>query len=264
MKTSFRSLVPIVAALASAASAHDTWVQTNTPIVRPGDAIYISLLLGNHGNDHRDFKIAGKPSLGGSTVEVIGPDGAAIDIKPSLVDRGYTPKDGFWTARFEPVKPGLYLVDQASSEVVHYAPERVVRCAKTFFMVSASLDRVPPDAPGYDRVLGRPLELVPLANPVAPMGPGIPIRVRLLFEGRPLAHEKVSFIPMGETLTPGFDPRYERWTDSAGTAAFEPKEADYYLIVSHHLVPASGNPKVRTINYTATLTVIVPAIGPAP
>lgn len=262
MKPSLRFLPPLLGAVACAAFGHDTWVQANTPVVRSGDAIYLSLLLGNHGNSHRDFKIAGKPSLEGSTVEVVAPDGSSFDLKPSLVDRGYAPKEGYWTARFEPVKPGLYLVDQASEQVVGYAPERVVRCAKTFFLVSAHLDRVPSDAPGYDRVLGRPLELVPLANPVAPMGPGTPIQVKLLFQGKPLAGEKVSFIPMGETLSAGFDPRYERKTDANGAASFEPKEANDYLIVSHHFVPVAGDPKVKTINYTATLTVIVPAVCP--
>ena len=41
-------------------SAHDTWVQTNTPLIRVGDAVHIDLMLGNHGNDHRDFKLASK------------------------------------------------------------------------------------------------------------------------------------------------------------------------------------------------------------
>lgn len=62
--------------LPAGAFAHDTWVQTNTPIVRTGDAVHLDLLLGNHGNDHRDFKIAGKlaaESVG--TFEVVAPDG---------------------------------------------------------------------------------------------------------------------------------------------------------------------------------------------
>ena len=45
--------------LATAAGAHDTWVQTNANVVRAGDAVHVQLMLGNHGNDHRDFKLAG-------------------------------------------------------------------------------------------------------------------------------------------------------------------------------------------------------------
>lgn len=137
-----------VALLPMSARAHDTWLQTNTSAIHPGDAIYLEFLLGNHGNDHRDFKIAGKPSLDGSTITVIDPIGKPLDLKPSLVDLGYAPKEGFWQARFQPTVPGLYLVSQHSDEIASYAPERVVRSAKTFFLVSPSLDRVPANAPG--------------------------------------------------------------------------------------------------------------------
>jgi uncharacterized GH25 family protein len=262
MKTCFSSIFLLGITSAVTAFAHDIWVQTNTSVVRSGDAIYIDLMLGNHGNDHRDFKLAGKPSLDGSTVVIIGPDNTIHDLKPSFVDRGYAPKEGFWSAQFEPVKPGLYLVAQASDQIASYAPERVVRSSKTLFLVSADLDRVPADVPGYARVMGYPLELVPLTNPVAPMGPGTPIRVKLIFHGKPLVDEKVSFIPLGETLKSDFDSRYERRTDTAGSASFEPKEANYYLIVAHHLDTSKTGPGYKSTNYSATLTVLVPAICP--
>jgi uncharacterized GH25 family protein len=256
------SFLPLCAVFAASALAHDTWVQTNTGVVRAGDAVYVDLMLGNHGNDHRDFKLAGKPDLSACTLELVGPDGASIDLKPSLQDRGYAPKEGYWSGQFQPVKPGLYLVAQTSDQVASYAPQRVVRSAKAFFLVSSSLDRIPPDAPGYARILGHALELVPQASPVAPMGPGMPIRVKLIYKGKPLAAEKVSFIPRGETLGEGFDARYERRTDAAGTAAFEPKEANYYLVVAHHLDADGGGPGYKSTNYSATLTVIVPALCP--
>ena len=249
-------------ALAGRLFAHDTWVQTNTAVVRPGDAIYIDFLLGNHGNDHRDFKIAGKPTLEASTIAVIGPDGASVDLKPTLQDRGYAPKEGYWSAVFQPVKPGIYLVAQTGDSVVSYAPERVIRSAKTFFLVSASLDKVAPDAPGYGRVLGHDLELVPQISPIAPAGPGVPMRVKLLFHGRPLPNEKVSFIPRGQTLKGEFDPTYERRTDANGVASFEPKEANYYLIAVHHVDPDGKGPNYQTTLYSSTLTVIVPGVCP--
>jgi uncharacterized GH25 family protein len=262
MKTNPLLILALGAVLATAARAHDTWLQTNTAISRSGDAVYVDFLLGNHGNDHRDFKLAGKPSLEGSTVEIIGPDGAVFDLKPSLVDRGYAPKEGFWSAKFEPTKPGLYLAVQTSDQVASYAPERIVRNAKTFFLVSASLDRVSPDVPGYARVSGAGLELVPEANPVVPMGVGVPIKVRLLFRAKPLAHEKVSFIPQGQSLAEGFDSRYERQTDESGSATFEPKDANYYLIVAHHIDPDGKGPNYKSTNYSATLVIIVPALCP--
>jgi len=82
-----RYLSTLAAALVAAAGfapAHDTWVQTNTNLVRTGDAVHIDLMLGNHGNDHRDFKLASKLSPDMiQTFEVIAPDGTVMPIGKS-------------------------------------------------------------------------------------------------------------------------------------------------------------------------------------
>lgn len=249
-------------AIATMASAHDTWLQTNVAIVRAGDAVYVDLMLGNHGNAHRDFKVAGKPTLDDkSKVELIDPEGATIDLKPSFVDLGYAPKEGFLQAKFETAKPGLYLVAQSADAIASYAPERIVRSAKTFFLAAKKLDAPPADAPGFERVLGHALELVPLANPVTAAGPGMPIKVRLLHKGAPLAGERVAFVPRGVELSGDFDATYERKTDADGIASFEPKSAGYYLVVAHRETDERGVGYERT-KYAATLTVLVPAICP--
>ncbi|MCX7417703.1 MAG: DUF4198 domain-containing protein, partial [Planctomycetia bacterium] len=65
----------------SIAIAHDTWVQTATNFVRPEDVVHIDLCLGNHGNDHRDFKLASKlSSLEGALLDVVGPGGVRTDL----------------------------------------------------------------------------------------------------------------------------------------------------------------------------------------
>lgn len=244
------------------AFAHDTWLETNTAVLRPGDSIEIRLMLGNHGNDHRDFKVAGKADLDGSAVQIIDAQGKPFDLKPSLVDVGYAPKEGFWIGQFEPTAPGLYLIWQHSDQVASYAPQRIVRSAKTLFQVSRSLDHVPADAKGFDRVLDDPLELVPLASTIAPMGPGVPIVVKLLYQGKPLAGERVSFIPRGQVLKNGFDPQFERRTDNAGVASFEPTAANEYLVVAHHDDPTAKGAGYDLTKYSATLTVRVPAMCP--
>jgi uncharacterized GH25 family protein len=247
---------------ATAASAHDTWVQTNTNVVRPSDNVHIDLMLGNHGNNHRDFKLASKIDLEGCTLVVLAPDGKRYDLKDRLADVGYTPKEGYWTTRFAGAHPGLYLVAHTSDKVVNYAPTRSVKSAKTFFLVSKSLDNVQRDNPGFDKPLGHALELVPEANPVTPMGPDTPIKVRLLYKGKPLAGAQVSFIPRGATLTEGFDPRYERKTDAEGRASFTPAEGNYYLVVAHHLEPTEGGKGHTSTKYSATLTILVPQVCP--
>jgi uncharacterized GH25 family protein len=252
----------LLAALAAPLFAHDTWVEPNTNLIRAGDAVHLDLKLGNHGNDHRDFKLAGKVDLESSTLEVIAPDGTKYDLKDRLVDTGLAPKEGYWTAKFAATKPGMYLVVHSRDQVVSYAPTRSIKSAKTFFVVSKSLDRVEQYNPGYDRVLGHPLEIVPTANPVTPMGPGQTMAVQVLYKGKPLAETRVSFIPRSESLATDFDPKYERLTDSDGRAAFLPPTGDVYLIVAHHIEPYEAGENYKSTKYSATLTLFVPEICP--
>lgn len=252
----------VVFAFCTSASAHDTWVQTNTNIIRTGDAVHIDLMLGNHGNEHRDFKLASKTSLDGLSLKVRGPADRAYDLKSRLADVGYTPKEGFWTTKFSAVDPGLYVVDHTVDRVVnHGKPQRSLKSGKAYFVVSKSLDSIPKEHPGFDRPLGHPLELVPEANPVTPMGPDVPIRVQVLFKGEPLSGAHVSFIPRGVTLAADFDPQYERTTNDNGRASFTPTDGNYYLVVVHHETDEAAADYVGT-KYSATLTVFVPDICP--
>jgi len=247
---------------AGAAAAHDSWVETNAAVVRAGDNVHIDLKLGNHGNNHRDFKLAGKVELDGSTLEVVAPDGKRYDLKDRLTDTGYVPKEGYWTTRFTGTQPGLYVVAHTSDKVVSYAPVRSIKSAKTCFVVSKSLDRVPKENPGFDKPLGHALELVPETNPVTPMGPDTPIKVRLVYKGKPLAGATVSFVPRGEALAEGFDKRYERKTDDKGRASFTPTEGNYYLVVAYVEEPDEGGKDYKSTKYSATLTVLVPQVCP--
>jgi uncharacterized GH25 family protein len=261
--TPTRLAVFLAVLTATHVSAHDPWLQLNSNLVRTGDAVHIDLLLGNHGNDHRDFKVAGKFTADAvDTFVVVAPDGKKYDLKSDLADLGYAPKEGFLAAKFTTGKPGLYTAALTSDRVVnHGAPVRAVRSAKTFFVASPTLDRVGKTNPGFDVPLGHKLELVPAANPVTPMGPGETIKVALRFEGKPLPGVKVSFIPRGVTLKEGMDPDYERNTDRDGHASFTPKTGNYYLVVARHQTAEKGE-KYDATQYTATLTVLVPELCP--
>jgi uncharacterized GH25 family protein len=202
--------------------AHDAWLEVNTNVVRTGDAAQLSLFLGNHGNDHRDFKVAGKADLRHARCEWMPPDVGKIDLKPQLFDAGYTPQEGFWTARLVAAQPGVHIVGYLADQVMSYAPVRSVKGAKTLFVASDSLDRVSRATSGFDRPLAHPLELVPVAHPVTPMGVGVPIRVRVLFGGKPLPGARVSFLPRSVTLSEEFDETYERRSDEHGETTFTP------------------------------------------
>ena len=92
------------------------------------------------------------------------------------------------------------------------------------------------------------------------MGVGTPLRVRLLWKGKPLKNAVISFIPRGTPLKAGFDARYERHTDAAGDATFEPSSANTYLIVAHREDTAAKGKGYDSTKYSAMLTVIVPQI----
>jgi len=257
------NLALLFATLPALAAAHDTWVQTNTNLIRVGDAVYIDLMLGNHGNDHRDFKLASKVDPAAGSLVVIAPTGKSYDLKERLVDLGLAPKEGFYSAKFAGTEAGIYTVAHASDRVVnHGQPERSLKSAKTYFVMSPSLDKPNPHNPGFEKPLGHALEIVPQASPILPMGPGQAIRVQVLWKGHPLASARVSFVPRGEQLADGFDERYERKTDAQGAASFTPVTGNYYLVVVHHIAPDEKGADFEQTKYTATLTLLVPEICP--
>jgi uncharacterized GH25 family protein len=252
----------LLVALPCLSRAHDLWLQTNTPVVRTGDVVHIDCMLGNHGNDHRDFKLAGKAGIETiKNLEVILPDGRRKDIRADLADLGLAPKEGFLSTRFVTSKQGVHLVAHTSDRVVnHGTPVRSLRSAKCAFVASDLLDKVPAELKGFNRSIGHPLELVPETD-LARIGPGTPITVRLLLDGKPAEGVKVSFIPRGVTLKEGTDPDYERITDKNGGATFAPKVGTYHLIVAHIEKPGKGTlagQDYEATKYSATLSVLVP------
>jgi uncharacterized GH25 family protein len=250
------ALLAVLLAATASAHAHDTWVQASPRLVRPDDVVHVDLFLGNHGNDHRDFKIAGKlGSLEGVKIDVVGPDGRKTDLVPDMVDLGYAPKEGFWTARFVPATAGLHCVAHYREGIRHGAMG--FKGGKAYFLASESLDSPAKPATMHEP-LGHPLELVLESHPVLGCGPGKPIVVRLLLKGKPLADHVVSFIPRGATLTEGFDPNHERKTDADGRCRYTPKEGNLVLVVAHHVDPEQKGDGYEKASYAATLILDVP------
>ena len=100
---------------------------------------------------------------------------------------------------------------------------------------------------------------MPLTSPFARRGDRM--RVRLLFKGRPLAGETVSFVPRGAVARGAFDPRYEVRTDARGEAEMRLAQATTYLVAAHHHTDESGEGYAEMgyagIGYAATLTLSV-------
>ena len=260
-------LALILAALWSTAGtslAHDTWVQTNTNLVRTGDAVHVDLMLGNHGNDHRDFKLASKLDPDGGDADRHRPGRQDVRPEAELADLGYAAEGGLPLGQVRhgqagPVRgrpdAGPRWSTTASRSGRSAAPRRTSWPARAW-------TRSRRDWTGFDKPLGHALELVPEANPVAPMGPGTTIKVRVLFQGKPLADARVSFVPRGETLAEGFDKTYERTTDADGRAASPRRPATTTWSSPTTRKPATGKAEYESIAYSATLTVFVPEVCP--
>lgn len=239
-------------------SAHDTWIHVDTPVVRVGDTAHINLMLGNHGNGHRDFKLASKISPEGWTFSVLRPDGSATDLRPNLIDMGYAPKEGFWTGRFVANQPGLHLVTHTLDKL--HGKIRAIKSSKSFLLSSESLDNLSPNQFDFSRRLDLPLELILLVDPIRDIQPGKPVVVQVLYQGKPLPKTRVSFIPRGAALSQEFDDRFERLTDNEGKATFSPSEANWMLVVVHHSAPEQKGEGFESTAYSATMTLQITSI----
>lgn len=250
---SLASITSLITALgATLTNGHDTWVEVSSPEVRSGGLVHVDLKLGNHGNDHRDFKLHSLITLDHASLTVVEPCGCKTDMVPKLRPTAYEPKQGYWTSGFSPKKPGLHAVAH-QLDLLH-GRTRAIKSAKSFFLVGAPGEV----ATDHSQPLGHSLEIVPLTHPVAETASGKPFRVRVLFQGEPLAEARITSIPRGENLSEGFDARYEKMTDKNGEAEFQPSEANLYLFVVHLRKPDESGDGYDGTHYAATLTATIP------
>lgn len=231
--------------------AHDTWIQLHTASTPAKQSVYADLMLGNHGNNHRDFLLASKIPLENTTLTLLAPDRSMTDLKPSLIDRGLVPKEGFWTSRITPTSAGLYCVTHTYDAVVTYAPKRSRKFAKAFFRAGDE------SSTSFSTPVGHALEIVPLADPTR-LSAGDQLKAKVLLNGRPLKDVVISCIPQGKVLADDFDPAHETRTDAEGNAELPLPEANHYLVVVHHKAPEEkGDNYSAGSEYAATLTLLV-------
>lgn len=249
-------------ALMSQALAHDIWIEANQSLIRSGSQISLALMLGNHGNHHRDFRLASKVPAGQQDLRILNPGGKFLDLTPSLVDNGYEPKEGFWSATFQAQEPGIYQAVSLFDQVMSYAPVRDIKCAKAYFAVAASLDRPVRVDKGFQQRVGAELELVPITNPIYGLGSGSEFSVQLIYKGKPLAGSVVSFIPKGVNLHGDIDEAYEVKTNSKGVSTLTLKQAGQWLLAAHIKDESAKGNGYNSIGYSATIHLLVPASCP--
>jgi uncharacterized GH25 family protein len=239
--------------------AHDAWLQTNLPIVRTGEVVQLDLRLGNHGNQHRDFKLAGRINLDWVQVDHIAPDGTKTDIRNQMFATAAAEKEGYWTVPLVAAQPGVHcVVEQLDRVMQHGKSVRGIRTAKTYFLATDSLDAPEIVKHSHDQPLGLPFELVMQTCPISETAVGKPITVQVLHQGKPISDVVVSFIPQGIELAGDFDSDYEFRTDSEGLATFVPQSANLYLIVAHHTANDERSEDYEFTSYASTVTLHVP------
>ncbi len=245
------------------AHAHDLWSQSNTPLVRTGEVVHVDLCLGNHGNHHRDFMLAGRVSLDWITADLIAPDGTRTDLRDQVTATASAEKEGCWTRAVIAEKPGAHCVVIALDRVMQHGKSiRGVRTAKSFFLASDSLDNAIVSTHAHDQPLGLPFEVVLKTCPFTETQVGLPIVAQVLHQGKPIGDVVVSFVPQGTALAGEFDPEYEFHTDSEGLVEFTPKSGNRYLIVAHYTAEDEQTDDYESTSYASTITLHVPVKGP--
>jgi uncharacterized GH25 family protein len=217
--------------------AHDGWVEVPS-IVERGQPLTISLMLGNHSNEHRSYRLAGKWNVKATKLMVIEPSGKQHDLTSSLVDLGEDaektgPKGpkGFHIATFTAKEEGVHIVVARQEEIAQHGdgPKfRGVRSARGAFTAL----RTPRVAEarkssgfGHNTNNENLMEIVPVSNPL-----GVTQNERMIFEvrykGKGFPNQNVSIIRRLE----GPASVQELSTDEKGQVSFTAGPPDTYLM----------------------------------
>lgn len=217
--------------------AHDGWVEISPTIVEKNQAATVSLIQGNHSNEHKSYRIAGKWDQKYTTLVVVDPQNKANTLTDRLIDFGEDaeavgPKGpkGFYLAPFVPKDEGLYqaLARQARTVQQGDGPKIVaVRLAKAAFAAfKAPTVSAAKHLKGFDRMIAGDdaLEFIPVNNPLAVFSGGSMI-LELRKNGKPISGQVITLLRRID----GFASVQERTTDEKGRANFAVGPADSYL-----------------------------------
>ena len=220
-----------------AAIAHDGWIEITPAIAEKGQATTIALIQGNHSNEHRSYRIAGKWDQQFTTLTMVDPTGKQQSLTNRLVDFGddeekVGPKGpkGFFLASFTPIKEGLYQAVAKQTRTIQQAdgPKLfTIRIAKTAFaaLTIPTVSGVKNFAQ-FDRIIGGEdgLEIIPITNPMAVFS-GSSITMELRLKGKPIEGKEVSLIRKID----GAASAQDRVSDGKGRITFTVGPADFYL-----------------------------------
>jgi len=219
------------------AIGHDGWIELSPAIVEKGQPVIIALMLGNHSNGHKSYRLAGKWEPKYTSLVVIDPQGKETDLTTRLVDMGEDeekigPKGpkGFHVALFTAKEQGSYLVIARQERLLQFGNGPKFRNVQIARAVFTALP-VPTIAEakkttGFDRKASKEnfLEIVPVTNPAGVIE-GSPITLEVRYKGKPAPGRVVSIIRRidGPVSAKDFT------SDGQGRVSFSVGPADSYL-----------------------------------
>ena len=248
---------------AAPATAHDYWIEPATFSPAAGKPVAVRVYVGDHFKSEGERPFQKKPTVRFRLVsaketadlartgrEGRTPMGEAVCPRPGChwidLRRGAVP------IKLEADKFNRYLAAEGLDAVREQrrragedrqpGRERYSRCLKCLLRVGAGDD-------AWKRVLGQQLEIVPLADP-ASVKPGGTLRVRVQFEGKPLAKAAVFALRKdgGKVTTQRLR------TDAEGTAAVVLAGKGVWLVRLVHMRRCTGNADADWESVWAALT----------
>jgi uncharacterized GH25 family protein len=244
MRISRRLLIGAFLFMNGTAAAHDFWIEPQAFRPKPGTAVGLNLFVG------QDFKGDSVPYFPQKFERYVVAGPAGTQAVPGVL--GDEP-----AGRVTPAAPGLYVVglrtkpDSVTFDTAeefeqylskeglernlalhqrrHKAGKKIgesyFRCAKSLIVAGGAGEEA-------DRMLGFPLELVAETSPYRT--PALRLRLRLLYEGKPLAGALVVASNKAEPLA-----KLKARTDDDGRVEFTLPRAGTWLVTSVHMIPAS-------------------------
>jgi hypothetical protein len=237
MKTFLRAVFAAALLWPAAALAHDGWIEISPAIVEKGQPVTIALMQGNHSNEHKSYRLAGKWDLEFTKVTVIAPSGKTNDLTGAMIDFGEDPEKtgpkgpkGFHLAQFIGEEDGVYTVIARQERTVEKdgSKFRSVRFARSgFAALSIPTAAAARKLQGFDRQSRGEdaMEIVPAANLAGTPGEtAVTLEVR--YKGKPAPGKTVSVL----RKIAGAGSVQELTTDGQGRITLSAGPADSYLV----------------------------------
>ena len=231
-----RGIAPFGLLLAAPASAHDFWIEPDSFGAEPGAPVPLRFLIGEPGAvEHwstewrkvvslQDFGPDGVTDLAASIRPVNPPEIPleAVDATVSLTGAG-THVLAFTSNHAVSDLPAAEFEDYARHEGLAHlialraaAGKSAANGRELYSRRAKALIQIGKQATDtVSRPIGQTVEIVPLANPVL-LPRGAPLRLRVLFQGLPLAGASVVL----ESLAPNAKHGEPRITDAQGEVSF--------------------------------------------